>query len=137
MTDTPIIATSCASCAYWEKMRDGAGLCRRYAPDAARLAEEVSRWPLTHAGQGCGDGLRGNAEPHLTCSHCVYWRSYKDGLHPMNRSDMPNSWWARAGVCTRRAPRPANEPGLRAFWRATAASDYCAEGVAADVSAAG
>jgi hypothetical protein len=49
-------------------------------------------------------------------------------MHPMNRADMPNSWWARAGVCARHAPRPVSEPGPRGFWRATAEGDRCGDG---------
>jgi hypothetical protein len=131
-------ATACADCAYWEKVREVDGHCRRFAPEAARLAEEVSHWPLTHARQGCGDGeTAACATPRVTCAVCIYWRRYKGGLHPMNRSDMPNNWWARAGVCIRRAPKPAAEPGPRAFWRATADIDFCGEGVAREVESGG
>jgi hypothetical protein len=130
-------APSCARCAYWQVVRENTGLCRRRAPEAAHHAEEVAHWPQTHGGEGCGDGVEGPESRRVSCAACVFWRRYKGGMHPMNRADMPNSWWARAGVCSRHAPRPVNEPGPRAFWRATADIDFCGEAVGADLSGAG
>ncbi len=133
MTSGPGRRATCAQCVYWQKVRDNDGLCRRRAPEVGHRAEEVAHWPQTYGAQGCGDGVEGEASGQATCSTCVFWRRYKSGMHPMNRADMPNSWWARAGVCARHAPRPLSEPGPRAFWRATADSDSCGEGVSADV----
>jgi hypothetical protein len=132
MLATTTQAPFCADCAYWDKLRVGDGLCRRFAPDVARVAEQIAHWPSTSSQQGCGDGVKGPAKPHVTCGKCVYWRSFRDGIHPVNRSDMPYSWWARSGFCVRRAPRPVTEPGPRAFWRATSDIDYCGEGVSRD-----
>ena len=59
---------------------------------------------------------------------CLHWRRPPHGLHPVNRGDMPMTWWARAGHCTRHAPRPVRDPGPRGFWPATLDVDFCAEG---------
>jgi hypothetical protein len=64
------------------------------------------------------------------CADCAFWRQPAGGLNPVNRGDMPMAWWARAGLCARHAPEPANEPGPRAFWRATLDMDFCGEGAA-------
>jgi hypothetical protein len=40
------------------------------------------------------------------------------------------AWWTHAGICARHAPRPAAEPGPRAFWRATQDMDFCGDFVA-------
>jgi hypothetical protein len=113
MTTTPRQVQNCERCAFWQVVRDEDGLCRHRAPAATPRAEEV-------------------AQTLVKCAGCVFWRRYKDGMHPMNRADMPNSWWARAGLCLRRAPAPMTEPGPRSFWRATAESDGCGEGVGAE-----
>ena len=36
--------------------------------------------------------------------------------------------WRQAGFCVRHAPSPAGDVGWRGFWRATHATDGCAEG---------
>ena len=135
MSTTLAQETSCARCAFWQKVRENEGLCRRRAPGAAYRADQVAHWPQTRADQGCGDGSDRTQALFCHCDDCVYWRRYKDGLHPMNRSDMPNSWWLNAGLCTRHAPTPITEPGPRAFWRATAASDGCGEGLSKKATA--
>ena len=134
MTTTPRQYQSCGQCAFWQWFRDQDGLCRRRAPEATFRAEEVAHWPQTHGRQGCGDGVPAEELQRVNCADCVFWRRYKGGMHPMNRADMPNSWWARAGICARHAPMPITEPGPRAFWRATAENDGCGEGVGADAS---
>ena len=123
----PAQPTICARCAFWQKVQEGQGICRRRAPEASSRSEEVAHWPQTRAEQGCGDGLEAK-RPSYHCDDCVFWRRYSGGLHPMNRSDMLNAWWANAGICTRHAPKPVTEPGPRAFWRATGGTDYCGEG---------
>jgi hypothetical protein len=122
---------TCSTCAYWQSIRDDDGLCRRRAPAAASRAEEVAHWPQTHGYQGCGEGKPASSEKLATCGSCAFWRRYNGGMHPMNRADMPNSWWGRAGLCVKRAPEPSTEPGPRGFWRATANADSCGEGVPA------
>jgi hypothetical protein len=63
------------------------------------------------------------------CGDCRFWRRPEGGLEPFSRSDMPASWWARAGLCLLHAPQPTSEPGPRAFWQATQEGDRCGEGV--------
>ena len=136
MTTKPRQIQNCARCAFWQVVHDEDGLCRCRAPEATPRAEEIAHWPRTHGRQGCGDGVPAQEQSLVKCADCVFWRRYKGGLHPMNRADMPNSWWARAGLCMRHAPRPMTEPGPRSFWRATAESDGCGEGVGAEPEAA-
>ena len=133
----PTYVQGCAGCAYWQVVREDEGLCRRHAPDATIRAETVAHWPQTHGHQGCGDGEPAGGARLVSCAECRFWRRYKGGLHPMNRSDMPNSWWSRAGLCARRAPSPSTEPGPRGFWRATVNTDGCGEGVAIEVPSRG
>ena len=110
-------------------MREHEGDCRRRAPDPATRAEQVAHWPQTHSHQWCGDGaVAASPTPGATCADCFYWRRPTGGLNPVDRGDMPMSWWARAGHCARHAPKPVSEPGARAFWRATHSVDACAEG---------
>jgi hypothetical protein len=132
MTTTPEQVQNCRHCGFWQIVRDEDGVCRRRAPEATSRAEEIAHWPQTYGRQGCGDGVPAQEQTFVKCSDCVFWRRYKGGLHPMNRADMPNSWWAHAGLCMRHAPRPMIEPGPRSFWRATAESDGCGEGVGAE-----
>jgi hypothetical protein len=127
MAENP--AVTCTECVYWRQSPDKGGLCRRRAPDATVRAEQVAHWPHTEPQQGCGDGVAGTADRADACASCSFWRRYPGGMHPMNRGDMPNQWWAHAGLCMRHAPKPAIEPGPRGFWRATSESDYCGEGV--------
>ena len=138
MTAEATYLQACAQCAFWENLRDGEGLCRRRAPQAAYRAEQVAHWPQTHGYEGCGEHTAPTVAKRVNCSECAFWRRFRGGMHPMNRSDMPNSWWAHAGRCARHAPRPVTEPGPRAFWRATAETDSCGEGLAgrAETSAA-
>ena len=130
MTDSPQQPAHCSACAFWRKLREMDGVCCRRAPDATHRPETVAHWPLTHRTDGCGDGV---AAPVLSlgtyCSNCVFWRRPDQGLHPLNRGDMPTAWWERAGHCTRHSPRPVREPGPRGFWRATLDVDFCGEGV--------
>ena len=122
---------SCAGCAFWRKLREHEGICCRHAPDVSNQTERAAHWPQTHSWQWCGEGIA--ADPLSIGSHCGdcrFWRRNVGGLNPLNRGDMPMSWWARAGLCARHAPRPVSEPGPRAFWRATEGSDFCGEGVA-------
>ena len=129
MTDPAERPRNCGGCAFWHRLRDGDGICCRWAPDAATRPETTAHWPLTHELEGCGDGVA--AAPFSIgayCVNCLHWRRPERGLNPVNRGDMPMSWWARAGHCTRHAPRPSREPGPRGFWRATLDTDFCGEG---------
>ncbi|MCW2285820.1 hypothetical protein M2323_003656 [Rhodoblastus acidophilus] len=130
-------AEKCAACVYWKMARPNEGSCQRHAPTPAYVSDSVAHWPTTHGGQGCGEFLvQGSAVDLAVCAECRYWRSPKGGLDPTDRGDKPLQWWGRAGLCTRHAPAPQSEPGPRAFWRATHATDLCAESIrrAAQVS---
>jgi len=121
----------CADCAYWRRGHDNEGVCRRRAPDASPHGEEVAHWPQTHGFQGCGDGASASShDGGVACRDCAFWRRPANGFSPIDRGDMPRSWWTHAGYCGRHAPRPASEPGARAFWRATSSGDGCGEGAA-------
>jgi hypothetical protein len=123
-------APNCAGCAFWRRLRESEGLCCRRAPEVSNRPETAAHWPQTHSWQWCGEGIA--AAPLSIGSHCadcVYWRRPLGGLNPVNRGDMPMSWWARAGICSRNAPRPISEPGPRAFWPASLDTDFCAEGL--------
>jgi hypothetical protein len=128
MDDALIRPRNCGECAYWEKLREHEGLCRRHAPRAASQAEAIAHWPQTQPQQWCGEGIVAAARPGSTCAACLYWRHSEGGLDPTNRGDMLKAWWARAGICLRYAPRPVSEPGPRAFWKATGEGDGCGEG---------
>ncbi len=131
MTDPAERFQNCGGCAFWHRLRDGDGACCRWAPEAATRPETAAHWPLTREFEGCGDGVA--AAPLSIGSHCVscvHWRRPELGLNPVNRGDMPMSWWGRAGHCTRHAPRPGRDPGPRGFWRATLDTDFCGEGAA-------
>ena len=129
MTEASDLPADCARCAFWRRMREYEGACRRRAPDASVRAEEIAHWPQTHSRQGCGEGASARSPaPGATCGECVYWRHPDGGLNPVDRGDMPMAWWVQAGHCARRAPRPVAEAGARAFWRATHSSDSCGEG---------
>lgn len=133
MNDAPHIPADCAHCEYWRRIREYEGTCRRRAPDCSVRAEEVAHWPQTHSRQGCGEWTPQGSSAHgAKCDECAYWRHPDGGLNPVDRRDMPMSWWALAGICARHAPRPATEPGARAFWRATHSADSCGEGLARD-----
>lgn len=129
MTDEPVRPPNCGACAFWGKLRDNEGVCRRRAPEATKRPEAAAHWPLTRRIDGCGDGVAGAPlSLGADCANCLHWRRPEQGLRPVNRGDMPMSWWIRAGHCTRHAPRPDSEPGPRGFWPATLNSDFCAEG---------
>jgi hypothetical protein len=130
MSDQPVKPANCAACAFWRKLREHEGLCVRHAPETSVHPDEAAHWPQTHGWQWCGEGVVAEATPiGAHCADCVYWRRPESGLHPINRRDMPMSWWERAGICGRHAPRPVSEPGPRSFWRATHDADFCAEGL--------
>ncbi len=129
MTDTTERPANCGTCAFWRKLRETEGVCCRRAPDASHRPDQVAHFPQTRISQWCGEGIA--AAPFSIgshCAHCLYWRRPEQGLNPIDRGDMPMAWWERAGLCARHAPRPIQEPGLRAFWRATMDMDFCAEG---------
>lgn len=131
MSDGAARPDNCAACAFWRKLRENEGVCARHAPQASVTPEEAAHWPQTHGWQWCGEGRA--AESHLIgarCADCLYWLHSEGGLHPVDRGDMPMSWWTHAGICARHAPHPVSEPGPRAFWRATHNTDLCAEGLA-------
>jgi len=120
----------CDQCLFWKMARPGEGRCIRRAPAAASESDRVAHWPTTHGGQGCGEFLPLVAARELvTCAQCRYWRKTAGGLQPVDRGDKHFQWWAQAGLCVRYSPEPVSEPGPRAFWRATHATDSCAEGL--------
>ncbi|MDE3174673.1 MAG: hypothetical protein KGM15_01015 [Pseudomonadota bacterium] len=114
---------------FWSQLRLNEGLCRRHPPPSSWRSEEVAHWPQTHSRQVCGEGLVAATRPGATCARCLFWRRPDGGLNPVDRGDMLKSWWAKAGLCVRDAPRPTSEPGPRAFWRATADVEGCGDGV--------
>jgi hypothetical protein len=129
VVDTPKEPVLCAACVHWSRSRDDDGICRRRAPHPGVRGEEVAHWPRTRGVQGCGDGALAPAPAaEVTCGNCVFWRRPAHGFSPVDRGDMPMAWWTHAGYCGRHAPRPATEPGARAFWRATSSADGCGEG---------
>ncbi|MBV8473111.1 MAG: hypothetical protein JO234_06800 [Hyphomicrobiales bacterium] len=129
MEETAKAFVACSDCAYWQRWRDQDGTCHRRAPVASAHGEEVAHWPQTRASQGCGDGARKTADRvGAICGECVFWRRPAHGFSPIDRRDMPATWWTHAGHCGRHAPMPASEPGLRAFWPATSSDDGCGEG---------
>jgi hypothetical protein len=131
MSDQAVAPASCAACAFWRKLREHEGVCARHAPEPSVHRDEAAHWPQTHGHEGCGEGVAAEAMSIGShCADCVFWRRPEQGLHPVDRGDMPMAWWARAGLCARHAPRPVHEPGPRSFWRATQDTDFCAEGLA-------
>ena len=121
----------CDHCIFWKMALPGEGRCQRRAPEVVSEAERIAHWPTTHGAQGCGEFVvSGAAYDLVSCSGCRYWRKPANGLQPVDRGDKPWSWWTQAGLCARHAPAPQSEPGPRAFWRASHASDSCAEGLA-------
>ncbi len=129
MTDHPARPANCAACAFWHKLRESEGLCCHHAPEPSIRPEEAAHWPQTRSWQWCGEGIEGGPLALMTrCADCAFWRRPEGGLNPLNRRDMPMSWWEHAGLCARHAPQPVGEPGPRAFWRATLGADGCAEG---------
>ena len=129
MTEVANRPENCGACAFWRKLRDNDGICCRWAPQATNQPETVAHWPLTYRIDGCGDGVAAaRVSPGAACAKCLHWRRPPRGLNPVSRGDMPMTWWARAGHCTRHAPRPVRDPGPRGFWPATLNSDFCAEG---------
>lgn len=129
MTDRDERPENCGGCAYWRKIRDSEGVCSRRAPEPTSRPESVAHWPQTRRSDGCGDGLpAARFSRGVYCANCLHWRRPEQGLNPVNRGDMPMAWWARAGRCTRHAPRPVDEPGPRGFWPATLDIDFCADG---------
>jgi hypothetical protein len=126
--------TPCGGCARWRRMAGSIGTCRLHAPATGTTSAEVAHWPETDAAQGCGDAApTAGAAPMVLCHDCLFWQepSVGHGIVPVDRRDHPGAWWQLAGFCIRHAPTPAPDPGNRAFWRATHASDCCAEGRAA------
>jgi hypothetical protein len=124
------VMETCEHCLFWKMARPSEGWCLRRAPVPVGEAERIAHWPTTHGAQGCGEFLeRGSAYEMPACGDCRYWRKPAQGLQPVDRGDKPTAWWAQAGKCARHAPTPQSEPGPRAFWRASHASDSCAEGL--------
>lgn len=59
-TNTLTINRACEACAYWNSMEEGAGECRRHAPQTItfEVDDEVkfeSMFPVTAADDWCGD----------------------------------------------------------------------------------
>jgi len=124
--------TTCDACAFWRHISGSAGTCRRNAPAAGDGPAEVAHWPETEASAFCGEAVAAAATAiRLTlCRDCQFWLESRNGqgLQPVDRRDQLKGWWMQAGYCVRHAPQPASEPGRQGFWRATHASDGCAEG---------
>jgi hypothetical protein len=129
--------SNCSYCLFWRLLRPKEGLCQRNAPNAGD-AEQIAHWPETHADQWCGAFETASSARVLTeCGDCRFWRRPPNGFEPDDKSDKLASWWAKAGNCARHAPRPSSDPGPRAFWLATHATDQCAEGMPTPGSKAG
>ncbi len=121
---------TCDHCVFWKMARPSEGWCLRRAPKAAGEADRIAHWPTTHGQQGCGEFMAAGSAVHMVaCADCGYWCSPSQGLQPVDRGDKLLSWWAHAGQCRRHAPQPQSEPGPRGFWRATHATNSCAEGI--------
>jgi hypothetical protein len=128
-TGAPSQPVRCLNCVFWLRLHDSEGVCRRRAPESGSRSEEVAHWPHTRGYQGCGDGAAALAPGQGSqCGECAFWHRPDQGFSPVDRGDMPWSWWVHAGYCVRHAPRPASGPGIRAFWRATSNADWCGEG---------
>lgn len=120
--------SSCSHCHFWHLLRPHYGLCERNAPKPSG-EEQIAHWPETNRDQGCGEFETPAVARVLThCGDCQYWRRPPNGFEPDDKGDKVASWWAMAGHCTRHAPQPSSDPGPRAFWPATHATDQCAEG---------
>ena len=132
MIDVANRAANCAGCAFWRRIGESAGSCLRHAPRSSATREQIAHWPQTNSVQWCGDGLAADSgKPSLTkCEDCVFWRRPAGGVAPTDRGDRFAAWWSEAGFCARHAPYPREDPGARAFWRATHRKDSCAEGEA-------
>jgi hypothetical protein len=129
MTEADRLESHCATCMHWREASPHEGACRRFAPDPCDAANEAAHWPRTHGAEGCGEWrVRSVEASGTTCGRCLYWDHPVDGLRPEARADQSARWWEQAGHCRRRAPKPSNAPGWRAFWRATHVSDGCCEG---------
>jgi hypothetical protein len=132
MADTRSGLTACGGCAFWRHMSGVGGTCHRNAPAPGHGSSEVAHWPGTDATDSCGDGAAAaTSTVHVTlCRDCRYWHdpTAGRGLSPVDRRDQTKGWWMQAGYCVRHAPGPSREPGYRGFWRATHATDGCAEG---------
>jgi hypothetical protein len=132
MSDAGSGLTACGGCAFWRSIGRVSGSCHRRAPEPGHGTAETAHWPETEAAEGCGDGLAAatSATRLTACRDCVHWREARagHGLVPLDQRDHVKGWWSQAGYCVRHAPRPAAQPGYRGFWRATHATDGCAEG---------
>ena len=123
----------CEDCAFWTDVKERSGICRRHAPGTREGTDEVAHWPLTHRGEGCGEGARARAdgETLIKCETCIFWRKPPPGgLKPYSRRDQLGDWWANAGHCVRFAPRPSGSLGYRPFWPVTHMTDGCRDGEA-------
>ena len=129
-------ARNCGECAYWRRLHEQVGVCRRHAPHPSWRSDEVAHWPETRETQVCGESLVATERAGAQCVSCLYWRRSGTGMNPVDLGDMPKAWWSRAGLCVRSAPRPSAEPGPRAFWQATGDDDGCGDGVARTAPAA-
>ena len=113
---------NCAGCAFWRKLRENEGMCRRLAPEPSHRPEEAAHFPQTHSREWCGEGVAAaSLSIGSRCADCVFWRHPDGGLNPVNRGDMPMSWWAHAGIApaTRRAPPPNRGPAPSGAQRRT------------------
>jgi len=124
-------ASSCRDCAFWTRLGAQDGNCRRNAPYPAEVADQIAHWPMTVSRERCGDGVLHDALTPIfvSCAKCRFWHTNQGGgLDPQDRGSARRAWWDTAGHCVRHAPRPSSDPGCRGFWRATSATDSCAEG---------
>ena len=135
MSERPVRAARCGTCAFWDRLSDRAGYCRRNAPAALDARDLAAHWPSTGQHERCGEGIEAGAgvERMVRCGDCVFWQCNPGGgLDPQNRRDERIGWWRKAGYCFRHAPNPTADPGNRGFWFATHEDDRCGMGEAAD-----
>jgi hypothetical protein len=130
LTDAVRRPADCSGCAFWRRTGESVGACLRHAPRSSATREEIAHWPQTKSIQWCGDGVASDpAMPSLvTCEKCLFWRRRPGGVEPTDRRDRFAAWWSEAGFCARHAPYPREDPGARAYWRATHRKDSCGEG---------
>ncbi len=120
---------NCAGCAFWRRQRAEQGTCHRHAPRPSYREQQVAHWPETRPTQVCGEHVPIGIRTATTCTNCRFWKRPELGMSPLNKGDMFQAWWEKAGACVRMAPSPIGDPAPRAVWRATHNDDFCAEGV--------
>jgi hypothetical protein len=124
--------STCEGCAFWRRLDQEGGSCRRRAPTPGNRPDEIAHWARTHRDDVCGEWRAVSLEMRSTvkCAECIYWRRSAHGSVPVDSLDQFSDWWKHSGHCLRVAPVPSTEPGNRSFWPATHQNDGCAEGIA-------